>query len=138
MIFEAEKHFWEFHIFEGNPPALDGSSAAEQYLKEKYERAESGKEIILPSAFKEYLASYQQIKSNEKAIEAAKRDIENKIKAELKDAESGLTDNFLITWKNQSRTSVDSKALKEKFPDVYKQVLKESSFRKLTIKELDN
>jgi putative phage-type endonuclease len=137
IIFNAEKHFWEHHVIQGHPPELDGSSAAEQYIKEKYDRAEKDKEIILPGDFKEYLSNYEKIKMDEKIIKTAKAEIENKIKAELKDAESGLTDSFLVTWKNQSRTSVDTKALKEKFPDIYKEVLKESSFRKFAVKELN-
>ncbi|MED1201978.1 YqaJ viral recombinase family protein [Heyndrickxia acidicola] len=138
IIFNAEKHFWEYHVIQGHPPELDGSSAAEHYLKEKYDRAEKDKEIILPADFKVYLSNYEKIKTDEKLIKIAKTEIENKIKAELKDAESGLTDSFLVTWKNQSRTSVDTKALKEKFPDIYKEVLKESCFRKFAVKEFEN
>jgi predicted phage-related endonuclease len=73
---------------------------------------------MLPANLKEYLTNYEKIKTDEKLIKA-KTEIENKIKAELKDAELGITDNFLVTWKNQSRTSIDTKALKEKFPDIY-------------------
>ncbi|MDF1509707.1 YqaJ viral recombinase family protein [Robertmurraya sp. DFI.2.37] len=135
MIFEAEKNFWERHVLGGEPPALDGSSAAEKYLKEKYERAEKDKEIVLPGEYKELLLQYEKVKSDEKLIKSAKTEIENKIKAELKDAESGIADRFIVTWKNQSRNSVDSKALKEKFPDIYNQVLKISSFRKFDVKE---
>lgn len=135
MIFEAEKNFWERHVLGGEPPALDGSSAAEKYLKEKYERAEKDKEIVLPEEYKELLLQYEKVKSDEKLIKSAKTEIENKIKAELKDAESGIADRFIVTWKNQSRNSVDSKALKEKFPDIYNQVLKISSFRKFDVKE---
>jgi len=135
MIFDAEKNFWENHVLANVPPALDGSSAAERYLKEKYDRAEKDKEIILPGDFKDYLIEYEKIKQNEKLIKVAKTEIENKIKAELKDAEKGLVDSFIVSWKNQSRTSVDSKALKTKFPDIYNQVLKTSSFRKFDVKE---
>jgi len=138
IIFNAEKHFWEYHVIQGHPPELDGSSAAEKYLKEKYERAEKDKEIILPSDFKDMLAQYEKIKADEKLIKTAKTEIENKIKAELKDAETGLVDSFLVSWKNQSQNRVDSKALKEKFPDIYREVLKETSFRKFSVKEMTN
>ncbi len=138
MIFSAEKHFWEFHVLQGIPPELDGSSAAEKYLKEKYDRAEKDKEIILPSDYKEYLAQYEEIKADEKLIKLAKTEIENKIKAELKDAETGLVDSFLVSWKNQSQSRVDTKALKEKYPDIYREVLKETSFRKFAVKEMAN
>jgi putative phage-type endonuclease len=135
MIFNAEKDFWEHHVIAGVPPALDGSSAAEKYIKEKYELAEKDKEIVLPGEYKEVLIQYEKIKSDEALIKTAKSEIENKIKDQLKDAEKGLIDSFLVTWKNQSRTSVDSKSFKEKFPDIYKQVTKTSTFRKFEVKE---
>lgn len=33
MIFEAEIEFWNDKVLGGQAPALDGSSAAEEYLK---------------------------------------------------------------------------------------------------------
>lgn len=136
MIFDAEIHFWEHHILGGVQPELDGSSAAEKYLKEKYDRAEKDKEIVLPGEYKDLIVQYEQVKQDEKLIKTAKTEIENKIKAELKDAETGLTDTYMVTWKNQIQNRVDSKTLKEQFPDIYKQVLKETTFRKFAIKEL--
>jgi putative phage-type endonuclease len=138
MIFEAEKHFWEFHVLGGNAPELDGSSAAERYIKERYDKAEKNKEIILPATYKDLLTQYEQIKSDEKLVTTAKKEIENKIKAELKDAETGIVDSFLVSWKSQTQSRVDSKILKEKFPDVYKKVTKETSFRKFGVKEIAN
>ncbi|KYD03474.1 hypothetical protein B4102_3392 [Heyndrickxia sporothermodurans] len=135
LIFQAEINFWNNHVLANVPPPLDGSSAAEKYLKEKYDRAEKDKEVVLPPDYKEILVQYEKIKSDEKLIKKAKTEIENKIKAELQDAERGIVSDYLVTWKNQSRVSVDSKALKEKFPDIYKEVLKTSSFRKLEVKE---
>ncbi|MCM3324269.1 YqaJ viral recombinase family nuclease [Cytobacillus kochii] len=137
MIIDAEVNFWEKHVLGFVPPELDGSSAAEQYLKEKYNKAEEGKEIVLPSNYKEMLINYEQIKNDEKLIQTAKKDIENKIKAELKDAEVGLVDTHIITWKNVISNRVDTKALKEKFPDIYKEVIKPSTSRRFGIKELN-
>jgi putative phage-type endonuclease len=136
MIFDAEIHFWKYHVQQGHAPELDGSSVAEQYLKEKYDRAEKDKEIVLPGEYKDLLLQYEKVKEDEKLLKTAKAEIENKIKAELQDAESGITDSFLVTWKNQVQQRVDTKSLKEKFPDIYKEVLKETSFRKFAVKEI--
>src|SRR5690606_22355789 len=87
MIIDAEKHFWEYHVQQGHAPELDGSSAAEQYLKERYEQAEKDKEVVLPGEYKELLLQYEKVKSDENLIKTAKKEIENKIKAELQDAE---------------------------------------------------
>jgi putative phage-type endonuclease len=135
IIFDAEKHFWEHHVLGLVQPDLDGSSAAEKYVKEKYARAEKDKHIVLPSDYKEMIIQYEKIKSDEKLIKTAKTEIENKIKSELKDAEIGKVGEYLVSWKNQERSSVDSKALKEKYPTVYNEVLKTSAFRKFDVKE---
>ncbi|TCJ01342.1 YqaJ viral recombinase family protein [Cytobacillus praedii] len=136
MIFDAEFHFWKYHVQQGHAPELDGSSAAEQYLKEKYAQAEKDKEIVLPGNYKDMIIQYEKIKDDEKLIKTAKTEIENKLKSELKDAEAGITDVYMVSWKNQIQNRIDSKTLKEKFPDIYQQVLKETSFRKFAIKEL--
>ncbi|SIQ88758.1 putative phage-type endonuclease [Domibacillus enclensis] len=138
MIFNAERHFWEHHVLKGIPPALDGSSAAEKYLKEKYDRAEAGKEIMLPSKYEELLSDYEQVKANEKLLKASKAEIENQLKEELKNAEIGRVGSFEVSWKNQTQNRVDSKTLQEKFPEVYKQVLKQTSFRKFNTKEVSS
>ncbi|MFP9048917.1 endonuclease, partial [Enterococcus faecalis] len=36
MIFKAEIEFWNDKVLGGQAPALDGSSAAEEYLKKRY------------------------------------------------------------------------------------------------------
>src|SRR5690606_38205158 len=61
MIIDAEKHFWEYHVQQGHAPELDGSSAAEQYLKERYEQAEKDKEVVLPGEYKELLLQYEKV-----------------------------------------------------------------------------
>lgn len=135
MIFQAEKDFWENNVLAGVAPELDGSSAAEKYLAEKYAKSDPDKEIVLPKDFNAYLEEYFKIKENEKLIKAAKTEIENKLKAELKEAEIGRVGDYIVTWKKQVQKRVDSKALREKFPDIHQQVIKETSFRKLAVKE---
>ena len=56
MIIEAEKDFWKM-VQDKTPPALDGSSAAEKYLKEKYKKAEEDKSIELAFEYKDKIKS---------------------------------------------------------------------------------
>jgi predicted phage-related endonuclease len=49
--------------------------------------------------------------------------------------EAELNGTVRVTWKAQSRSSLDSKALKEAHPDLAEQYTKTSSFRVLRIKE---
>ncbi|MEN2765802.1 YqaJ viral recombinase family protein [Ornithinibacillus xuwenensis] len=136
MIFDAEIHFWNHHVLEKNPPALDGSSAAEKFLKERYEQAEKGKTIDLSFSYKEKLDSLQEIKANIKQLQELAKQTENEIKYELKDAEVGFVQNYEVSWKEITSNRVDSKRLKNDFPNIYEQVLKPSSYRKFNVKEI--
>ncbi|MFT8928493.1 MAG: lambda-exonuclease family protein [Sporolactobacillus sp.] len=135
MIFDAEVKFWNDYVIADVAPPLDGSSAAEKYLKEKFERAEAKKEIVLPSGSKELLNEYLKLKETLKPLTNRQKEIENTIKLQLQDAEEGVAGNVKARWFNITSHRVDSKTLKSKFPDVYTQVLNESTYRKFEVKE---
>lgn len=137
MIFEAEINFWNHHVEKGIPPALDGSSAAEKFLKERYEKAESGKTIDFGHAYKEKVEQYNELKASIKQLKEQQTLLENEMKHEMKDAESGFVHNYQVNWKSITQKRVDAGVLKEKFPDIYKSVVKESSYRKFEVKEIN-
>lgn len=62
LIFEREVEFWNHHVFGNIAPVLDESSAPEQYLKQKYEKAEKGKSVDLTSEYKEKVHQYLSLK----------------------------------------------------------------------------
>jgi predicted phage-related endonuclease len=134
LIIQAEKHFWEHHVLGGNRPALDGSSAAEQYVKQKWAWAEKGKGVDLSSEHKDNIEKYLEIKKTIDVFETEKKRLENLLKDAVADAETGSVADYTVNWKNVTSNRVDSKALKEKFPDVYSQVTKESKSRRFEIK----
>lgn len=134
MIIEAEKDFWKM-VEDKTPPALDGSSAAEKYLKEKYSNAEVGKIEKLGFEYEDKIKNYFKLKKKKDLLDIQINEIENQIKFELKDAEVGFAPGYSIIWKNVSSNRVDSKKLKSEYPDIYKEVLKENKSRRFSIKE---
>mgnify|MGYP001276816094 CR=1 FL=1 len=136
MIFQAERHFWHEHVEKNIPPKLDGSSAAEEYLKKRYSNAEPGKTVDLKHEYKEKIQELLSLKETIKQLEEQKKALENEIKNELKDAEYGFVGNYQVNWKQVVSNRVDSKILKEKFPQVYEQVVKQSVYRKFCIKQI--
>lgn len=135
MIILAEMDFWKNHVEKKVPPALDGSSASEKYLKERYSNPTPYSEINLKSEYKDMINEYLQLKENMKALETRLKEIENNIKNELADNEKGYAGNYEVNWMPVTSSRVDSKLLKSKYPDIYKEVCKESSYRKFGIKE---
>lgn len=136
MIFQAERHFWHEHVEKNVPPALDGSSAAEQFLKERYAEVDPEKTIDLKYEFKEKIEELLSLKETIKELEKQAKSIENRIKYELKDAEVGFVQNYQVTWKQFESQRVDTKKLREQFPQIYQQVLKPSAYRRFNIKQI--
>jgi len=136
LIIEAESNFWNNHIEKKVPPALDGSSAAEKYLNEKYKTAEQGESVNLVSEYVEKIEKLLELKEAIKQLEEQEKEIENNIKNELGSAEIGYTSKYEINWKQVISNRVDSKLLRKDYEDIYKAVSKESISRRFTIKSL--
>ena len=134
IIVEAEKDFWK-KVQDKTPPALDGSSAAEKYLSEKYKNSEVGKVEELGFEYKDKLKKFFELKEQKEALEYQIKEIENQVKNDLKDAELGIVPGYSISWKNISSNRLDSKKLKSEYPEVYKEVSKEIKSRRFLIKE---
>lgn len=136
MIFQAERHFWTEHVEKNIPPALDGSSAAEEFLKKRYAEAEAGKTLDLKYEYKDKIAELLSLKETISQLESQAKALENEIKNELKDAEIGFVGNYRAEWKQFTRNQVDSKKLKAEFPEIYAKVVKPVNYRKFAINQL--
>ncbi|WP_019377701.1 YqaJ viral recombinase family protein [Virgibacillus halodenitrificans] len=136
MIFDAEVHFWNHHVLGNNPPALDGSSAAEKFLKDRYAESDPDKVVDLSFSYKEKLDNLLELKQNIKQLQTLQKETENQIKKELETAETGFVKNYQVDWKPVTQNRVDSKLLKSKYPDVYNSVLKTTKTRRFNVKEI--
>ena len=134
MIIEAEKDFWKM-VQDKTPPALDGSSAAEKYIKEKYKEAEEDKAEELGFEYKDKIKTYLEMKEQLKNFETQVKELENQIKFEIGKAEYAYAPGYSLSWKNIRFNRVDSKKLKIEYPEVYEKVIKESINRKFNVKE---
>ena len=134
MIIEAEKDFWK-KVQDETPPVLDGSSAAENYLKEKYKQAESEKAVELGFEYKDKIKTYLEKKEQLKVFETEVKELENQIKFEIGRAEYAHAPGYTLSWKNVSISKVDSKKLKSEYPEIYEKVIKKNKTRRFLIKE---
>ncbi|MDR3593414.1 MAG: hypothetical protein P4L60_01300, partial [Clostridium sp.] len=82
---------------------------------------------------------YMKIKENISTLEMSLKQIENNIKNEMKSAERGITEDFLVNWKSILSNRIDAKALKNNYPEIYKAVIKESIARRFeVVKKMNN
>lgn len=133
MIIEAEKDFW-YKVQNLIPPALDGSSAAEKYLNDRYKTEESGYSVDLSSEYETMINNYMDLKERHKELGEEVKAIENNIKLALKDAEIGHVKGYEVSWRTVASNRADTKVLKAKYPEIYQEVCKTSYSRRFGIK----
>ncbi|KOC33877.1 YqaJ viral recombinase family protein [Clostridium botulinum] len=134
MIINTEKEFWKL-VENKTPPALDGSSAAEKWVNEKFKIANEGEIVELDSSYKNKLQEYFELKKREKEFKEEIKQVENQLKNDIGNSELAHVHGFDISWKQIKSSRVDSKKLKAEFKDTYDKCLKESLSRRLSIKE---
>ena len=116
---EAAREFWERHILTGEPPEPDGSNGDAEVLRDLYARTIPEPAITIddPEAA-QLLRTYLNARS---AAEAAKSEAEaakQKLCALMGEHEKAVVDGWLLTWKTQRRTTLDTKALREAHPAI--------------------
>ena len=135
MIIEKEKDFWYNHVLKKIPPSIDGSFSAAKYIDSKYKNSVTGLEITLPEDYMNRIQEYKKIKDSIQNLDEQLKQIENSIKNEMKSAEIGILEKYRVNWKSIYSNRIDAKSLKNNYPEVYKNVIKESITRRFEIKE---
>lgn len=119
--------WWQTHVVEDTPP---GDTPSMDLLKIR-KRVE-GKTVPISSLLcKEYEVANKLAKEAEKRADEVKA----RLIAALGDAEVGDGDGWTAKFTTVNTTRFDAEALKAAYPDLAKQYVKQSSYRKLTVKE---
>lgn len=132
-LIKIEKDFWEGNILTQTPPEPDGTSEYTEIIKNKY-IASIPESIELDKKFEDKLMIRDSLEEQIKSLEVDKKLIDQEIQLEMQENERAVVGERVITWKSQSRTTVDSKKLKEEAPDVYEKYTKTTSNRVFKVK----
>jgi putative phage-type endonuclease len=134
---EAQK-FWQC-VESNTPPELDGSEASREALGILYPSEESVlEEINLSIHSGAVLEELREIKRQEVALEERRRLLQAQVIQELGNHQIGRVGHYYVTWKPQQRQTVDSKALKAKYPEIHAEVLKISESRPFNLSYKEN
>lgn len=131
-IIAMEQYFWETHVLGGVEPVPDGSAATTNYFNSRFSHSNC-MTIELPEEALSVCDEYDRLSRELKKIEAAKNAVANQLKSYLKEAEAGTVGDRLVTWKEISKSTVDTKKLKSEQPEIYNSFLKDSSYRRLSV-----
>lgn len=134
-LVRTEEAFWREHVERGHPPVPDGLRATSEALGTVYGRSE---DYAIESTDEddmliEQLVSYR---AQKKAAEAAIRKLENQIKARMETAEELRSPIALVSWKSQTQRRISEKKLKELYPEVDVNAIRETvAMRRFTVRE---
>lgn len=132
-LIQVEKAFWTENVMKREMPAPDGSVAADDALAAAY--AESDPNVETVDITDMTLGRYDEINALIDDLSAEKKEIEQRIKTEMKSAEKAYLGERTISWKSYpGRESVDTKRLKKDHPDLFEKYKKVGKpYRRFTI-----
>lgn len=114
-LMAAEEAFWH-QVEQDIPPAVDGSDATTAALQEVYPVSQNttaalfGRDTVLQE--------YMRLKAEKKLLDGRIGEIENTLKADMGEAESGSCGLFNISWKSQTRQTFQTKEFAKDHPHI--------------------
>jgi putative phage-type endonuclease len=125
--------FWR-GVSAGVPPEPDGSTDATELMGKLYP-GEAGLEVELPDAESAFLlTAYVAKKAAADMLAEAVEELKNKLKARMHNAERAIIGPNVITWKPQTRATIDTKRLRAERADVADEYTTETTTRVFKVK----
>lgn len=69
-------------------------------------------------------------------LDTEKKTIEQKLKVFMGDAEIAENEKYRVSWKSNITNRLDSKALKQDYPDIYRKYEKTTNCRRFLVKDV--
>lgn len=133
QLIQAEEKFWKEHIVSGVIPAPDGSEICEAVLKQNFHKARK-KSYVKLVGFDEKLDRRAAIIEQIQRLQQEQNQIEQEIKLFMKENEFASSEKYCVSWSNVDATRLDTKRIKEEFPEIYKGCTRLSATRRFQIK----
>jgi len=134
-LIKKEVFFWREFVEKKVMP-MQITRNDEDVLSQLFPQATEGAVTELDDQANAICESLDSLKADKKVLEGEIEQQENTLRALLKDNESGKSNNWLVSWKNQMDRRVNIDALKNEQQEIYNRYLVEKVKRVLRIKKL--
>ncbi|WP_026866603.1 YqaJ viral recombinase family protein [Jeotgalicoccus marinus] len=136
IIIEAEYDFWNNNVLANVIPEIDGSGAMTSFINHMYSDIDD-EQVELTEDADTLIRAIESCKSSIKETKELQSKYENQLKDTLKHSTKGASQNYIVTWKPQTRRTLDKKALEEEYgKDTLEKYTKETESRILRIKQI--
>lgn len=136
-LIEAEAAFWGL-VEGGTPPPVDGSDSTMATLAAIYPIEMVAGRVQLTGKAAALIGDIEVMKAERDALGESINRAKAAIMQEIGDAEGGQCDGWRVSWKAQTRNSIDGAALKRDYPEIYQKYSKQTTsrvFRLTKVKE---
>jgi len=131
-MINACKDFWK--LVEGNnPPAVDGSEAADDWLKRRFNPTEGC--VELPEDAAMLVVQYQSACDVIREAETSKKTAQQRLEVMIGDKTWGRAGGFEVSWRPYSTNRVDTDRLKKELPEIAATYTKTTEARRFSIKK---
>ena len=134
-LLDAEISFWRDFVEKDVLPDPDGSESAREALKAAFSDTEETEANLM--SHEGDLAEYERLKAEESQVKKDIEQIKQRIQVTMGSATAGFSERWRITWKPQTRDSIDSKKLKDMFPEAWKACARMSASRVMRISKTE-
>lgn len=133
-LMTAEKEFWETYIVPDEAPPVDGRFGTDRAIREVFQDPDGGEcELIGAGKTVENLLSLRKAR---KELNQEIRRLEQELKVELGECETGYCGRYEVRWRRTKRAAVSVEKLKQKYPKIdLNKVMKVSTGRRFAVVE---
>lgn len=133
---DAERIFWEEHVQAKVPPLPTGSEEDGEAIGTMFPKGKEDAEAVDLGEMDDALNLRDMKQKQLKELETEIAEIDQQIKMMMGDAQKGFSTGWKVSWANVSSSRVDSKLLKEKYPDVAAECMKTTDTRRFSVSKL--
>lgn len=129
---EKAKNFWYNNVLKLKEPEM--AAIDKDFTNALFTEVIKNSETTLDDEANELAETIFITKQKIKELTEIMEQAQNRLKDRLRETEIGYTSDYIVKWSPRTQRRVDQEALKMNYPKVYVDVIKEISFRVMTVK----
>ena len=133
QLIEAERIFWHDHVLAGVAPYPTGLDAEDDAINSMYTARVDN--IINIDDLRQQLDALALYEREAKALDEKIKAIKQAVKMRMGEATAASCGRYQITWRDETKTIIDTKRLRAEQPETFAMYSKPSVSRPLKIKE---
>jgi putative phage-type endonuclease len=136
-LIDREQDFWENHVMCKEPPLPTGSDADDEAIQALYPQGGNDETDWIEFSGMDDTLNLRALKVRQRdELDAEIKEIDQSLKLALGDFQRGISAGWKINWTNTTSSRVDTKLLKQKYPQVAEEVTKTTAGRRFSVSKI--